>query len=116
MGSRERSTSDLIEQVQALVEAHHHGTSRAVPASEQRLLYNGRQLQPGELLEDCGITPTAEGNVYLVRRLRGGARLACGSSHCVVDARLFSMMEKDWMRFDATIRAHVASWPAARCL
>ncbi|XP_042609775.1 polyubiquitin-like isoform X2 [Cyprinus carpio] len=41
-----------------------------VPKDQQRLVYNGKQLEPGRKLQDYNITPLS--TIHMVFRLRGG--------------------------------------------
>ncbi|XP_067910935.1 polyubiquitin-like [Heterodontus francisci] len=41
-----------------------------VPANQQRLMYEGKQLEDGRLLSDYNIQP--QGTIFLLLRLRGG--------------------------------------------
>jgi len=42
----------------------------SVPKDQQRLIYNGRQLEAGKTLQDCGITSGS--TIHMTLRLRGG--------------------------------------------
>lgn len=60
------SPSDTVESLKAKVEER-----EGLPASEQRLLYGGKQLEPGRILADYGVQK--ESTLHLVLRLRGGS-------------------------------------------
>ncbi|XP_060699529.1 polyubiquitin-like [Hemiscyllium ocellatum] len=58
--------SQSVEEFKAQVQRQER-----VPANQQRLMYDGKQLEDGRLLSDYNIQP--ESTIFLLLRLRGGS-------------------------------------------